>query len=480
MKRYFCVLLLFVGMLSTYATEITSSLDITVPSLVDGVYPNKRRAAIIEQNFKIKNIEQDSISFSIDPNSAFAICILSQWESFNEGTLQDTTFGELVDFFQFKVVVNGVDQSKQVHYSNGKLTIPVNLKKKSQQIAIHYRFISNHSQFYAALPTHPTASFARTDYCNSDLNETWYFTTDSISWESVKIHVPHNENLEILSNYKLKYQNYTYHFDFAHSVDDELTFFIVEKDYWLKKSISSEHTTVNFYTQKYFDIDTESWNPIHVTSPSEEKLEKDAQATLELCEQVRSFFNDSTDKTFDVFKCKYHNGFANNNKNNRYLVCYDSIYWDKYISMMPHEYFHCFMQYPPKGDSAYYFFTESMTVFGTLCIGYISKQSEKDLDYWMQLYGTYLSQNKELNETPILNINYGCRMASPVIYYKGPYMIYLFAKRIGLDNFIDILRRYYAYIRENSMFVTLENFEAFFKQNGVSDADWEYFVSLLS
>ena len=121
-----------------------------------------------------------------------------------------------------------------------------------------------------------------------------------------------------------------------------------------------------------------------------------------------------------------------------------------------------------------------MTVFGTLCIGYMNKQLESDLDSWMQMYGSYLPENKELNETPVLNIDYGCSVASDVIYYKGPYLIYLFTKRIGLDNFIDILRRYYAYIRENSLYVTLENFEAFFKQNGVSDDDWEYFVSLLS
>lgn len=483
MKRYLGIIFLFVGMLNMYAADITSSLDITVPPLVDGVYPHKRRAVFIEQNFLIKNIEQDSIRFSIDPNNTFATFLLSKWESYNEGTLQDDSFGKIIDFFQFKVVVNGVDQSKQIHFSNGKLTIPVNLKKKCQQIKIHYRYIHNHSQFYAGIPTRPTAQFARTDYCNDYPNKTWYFNADSISWEYVKIHVPHNENLEILSNYKLRYQNYTYHFDFAHSVDDELTFFIVEKDYWLKKSISNEHTKLNFCTQKYFDIDTLTWNPINVTSPSEEQLGKDAQATLELCEQIRSFFNDSTDKTFDVFKCKYTGGgFVNNNKNNRYLVCYDSIFWDKYISMMPHEYFHCFMQYPQDRDSMYYFFAESMTVFGTLCIGYINGTlTENDnIEYWMQMYGTYLSQAKEVSETPIINIDYGCRVATDVIYYKGPYMIYLFTKRIGLDNFIDILRRYYVYIRENSMYVTLENFEAFFKQNGVSDADWEYFVSLLS
>ncbi|MCR5050745.1 MAG: hypothetical protein K6A36_06630 [Paludibacteraceae bacterium] len=77
MKRYLGLIFLFVGMLNTYATEITSSLDITVPSLVDGVYPHKRRAAIIEQDFKIKNIEQDSIFLIL--KSCSIIAALRLW-----------------------------------------------------------------------------------------------------------------------------------------------------------------------------------------------------------------------------------------------------------------------------------------------------------------------------------------------------------------------------------------------------------------
>lgn len=485
MKHYFLVVFLFVGMVNIYATDIISSLDITIPPLEDGVFPHKRRAVFIEQNFKIKNMEQDSICFTISPNNAFSLSFLSQWESFNKGKLHDNSFEKLVDFFQFKVVVNGIDQSKQIHYANGKLTIPVT-PQKHQQIKICYRFICNNSQIYAGSPKHPTAPFVRTDYCYDSSDKAWYFTIDNITWKYIKIYVPHNENIEILSNYKLKHRDYTYCFDFTRAIEEDgLEFFIIEKDYCIKKSISSEHTKLNFYSQKYFDIDTLLWKPINVISPSEERVEKDAQATLEMCEQVRSFFNDPTDKTINVFKCNAGNMcFATVNKSNQYLVSYDSIFFDSEyynISKWQHEYVHCFIQYPQRDDSVYYFFDESMTVFLSLCIDYINrKQTMEDIDLLMDMYGTYLDQNAEVNETPIFNINYNCRIASEVIYYKGPYMIYLFAKRIGFDNFMDIIRKYYTYIRENSMTVTIENFEKFFKQNGVSESNWEYFISLLS
>lgn len=487
MKHYFLVVFLFVGMVNIYATDIISSLDVTVPQLEDSIPPTRRRAILVEQEFQIRNFQQDSINLSIS-QSALSLLFLQHWEA-NQGEAQDSIFQKRADIFQFKITADGQDVGKQIHYSNGKMTVPLSGKSKNHKLQINFRFISNQSQKYFDSPNHPTASFVRMDYFQNE----WYFILDSIIWDKIQIHVPHSENIELIANHPLKQKKDTYQVDLAHSTrDNGLAFSVIEKDLCVKKTLNSAHTKLNFYSSKYFDVDTISWKPINIISPSEEQVEKDAQATLKFCDQVRDFFYDQTDKTFHVFKCYTNRANFSYLTDNYIFVSFDSTLFDsRYYKTerWQHEFVHCFTADLVMEDSTLYLFSEGIATFCGWCMDYMNgdsvvysngKTPVVGLDSLMQRYEYYFSVMTEVKNTPVLNINYNCKWAAEVIYYKSPYVFYLFAKRIGMDKFIDIIRRYYAHLREQSLLVTLQSFEDFFKTNGVSDEDWEYFISLLS
>lgn len=475
--------------INLWAVDITSSLNVIVPQIEDSIEPVGRRAVRVEQDFQIRNYQQDSLDLFI-PQCALSVLILQEWEA-NQGEVQDSMFLVRANDFNFMITVDGQDVRKQFHYSDGKLTVPLSRKSKNHKLKIDFLFVSNHSQNYFNSPNHPTSLFVRTDY----FLDSWYFITqDSIIWKDIQIHVPHGDNIELISNHPLKQKKDTYWVDFAHSTRKYgLAFTIIEKDVCEKKTLSSAHTKLNFYSSKYFDLDTISWRPINIKSPSKEHLEKDAQATLKFCDQVRDFFYDQTDKTFYVFKCFTDMAnFSYLSDGDYIFVSFDStLFNDEYYKTQrwQHEFVHCFTAYKVVDDSIRYLFLEGIATFCGWCMDYMNGDSVVysqgptpiiGLDSLMQRYDYYFSVMTEVKNTPILNINYSCKWATEVIYYKCPYVFYLLAKRVGMDKFIDIIRRYYVHIQAQSLMITLHNFEEFLKANGVSDEDWLYFISLIS
>ena len=67
---------------------------------------------------------------------------------------------------------------------------------------------------------------------------------------------------------------------------------------------------------------------------------------------------------------------------------------------------------------------------------------------------------------------------SYVIYKKTPYVIHQFAKSIGEERFLSAVQDYYKTVNQTSV-SSFEQFEKVMKRHGISDQQWDGFVSLL-
>ena len=152
--------------------------------------------------------------------------------------------------------------------------------------------------------------------------------------------------------------------------------------------------------------------------------------------------------------------------------------------VLTHELTHCYMPYDnAKGDSvAYLLFQESLVEYVTKQVLYRGNPQALDSasTWW---YNKYVSAKEREVSIITQRQNKANRTGvntSAVTYYKTPYILHQFAKRIGEEYFVELLKGYFRYVRtEKDNITSLSDFEHYLKAHGVSDEDWEWLYHAL-
>lgn len=167
-----------------------------------------------------------------------------------------------------------------------------------------------------------------------------------------------------------------------------------------------------------------------------------------------------------------------------YSVVSDSSDLRRDAHILTHELTHCYMPYyNAKGDSvAYLLFEESLVEYVTKQVLYRDNPQALDSAYtWW--YDKYVSEEERQVSIITQRQNKANRTGgntSAVTYYKTPYVLHQFAKRIGEEYFVGLLKGYYRYVRtEKDNITSLSDFEHYLKVHGVSDEDWAWLYNAL-
>lgn len=139
--------------------------------------------------------------------------------------------------------------------------------------------------------------------------------------------------------------------------------------------------------------------------------------------------------------------------------------------------------YNAKGDSvAYLLFEESLVEYVMKQVLYRGNPQALDSAYaWW--YNKYVSEEEREVSIITQRQNRANRTGvntSFVTYNKTPYVLHQFAKQIGEEYFVELLKGYYRYVRtEKDNITSLSDFEHYLKTRGVSNEDWEWLHNAL-
>ena len=481
MKKYFYLFLVILCVACDKTLQTTTSLDVQFQSSTWSVASKDivcKWNLVIKQTFEVANYNKDTFCLYMGKTNNFFANYLEEWTHLDHSKPYDKDMETFAK--NFKLIINGIDYSKSCVYENSTLAFSLP-KRKKHNIEIQYLMTSYCWILPFIYNYVPTSIYAQDLYSCDDVAkyEQWYFSTDNMEWKKVTIHSP-NDNTTILANYPLKKEGNDYIFDFKLAKkEDGLWFSVFEENLYTKNQYRINNTTFNFYSQKYFDVDSVG-NLTDIHAEPDSIITKDLQATQAICENIVHLFDDTIHRTLNIFQGDFGNGRCSGfiSKNHNYVILLDTSRFDEdyYAQKWHHEFIHCFLSYPNDDDKkTLYLFTEGMVVYLDYCL-YHRNDSISELDKHFER--NYASLSEEVKNTPIFYLD---RSADyQVIYTKSAYIIYQLTKRIGVEKFNTILKNYYAVLNANGDYVTLDGFEEFLKTNGVFNEDWEYFISLLS
>jgi hypothetical protein len=160
------------------------------------------------------------------------------------------------------------------------------------------------------------------------------------------------------------------------------------------------------------------------------------------------------------------------------VIILDTSFWSSHSLI--HEMIHVFNKYNDNKEYGYYFFEESIVEYLAVCLWYDDLQ-KRDSVFTSKL--NYYNDLKKmgLHDISIFDINknefqlhdtFGG--TSPIIYLKTPCIINEFAKSIGDNIFLSIIKKYYKNVKNKKM-QKWSDFKKTFISNGISKTQLDNF-----
>lgn len=311
----------------------------------------------------------------------------------------------------------------------------------------------------------------------------WYFTlqnmTDTVKFQDFIINVP-NDNIYFFATCPYKRYKRQYVFDTQKTRDVDISFFILEKDFYERYPITP-NITVYFTRGSFIDIKRQIVKPLgEIDKYTIKKRIEYIKNGINKIENILCITNTNKIDIADMYwkNGKYREGHAYNTSDNSYFLLVDSSFWRQ--ENLIHELLHCYTKFDYDKDSSKYFFSESMIEY---LATYISSGTvlERDNKFNSKIICYLKDYSKDsISIFKIKNNQWGNEQETmPIIYLKTPFIIHSFAKRIGEDRFISILKQFYKQVRANNNIVLFHDFEDIVKANGVSEMDWLLFKNAL-
>jgi len=282
--------------------------------------------------------------------------------------------------------------------------------------------------------------------------------------------------------------------------NNDITFYLLKKNYYDKMSFKDRTINVNLFMNKGVEIEDTIFNKNdtvrkHLVHPKRfinlNKNQIICTTKLALNKVIDIFnFDDSlclnivdANLTMKDYKDKeYTWGKTIESANKSSVIILDTSFW--FSHSLAHEMIHVFNRYNYNKEYGYYFFEESMVEYLSICIWYNNLQKRdsvfvNNLNYYNNLMKTGLHNMSifEINKNEFqLHDTFGG--TSPIIYLKIPCIINEFAKSIGQANFLAILKKYYANVKKKKQ-QKWSDFKDTFIKNGISERQWNDFEKKL-
>jgi len=413
----------------------------------------------ITQSFQIQRSNKDTICFVLDNPSQF---------SFLNAL-----------YFQ-KLYIKEKSTNDTIPYTFVSDTLKVVPPKKDCIIEIHYYY---QPDYFMIGNEYATCLFC--PYQQSWFS--WYFSIPNMKINDVIVSV--HEQIYFFANLMQKKTDKGKIYLSSDSIPENgISFFWIDKQYYEQiKTIIHTHQ-YNLYLFKGFTL-TDDSTSCYTLMPPLQKADNclinmhisDLNKAVKGIEQIfqKNVNFDIVEAFLDISqgddRIRWGSAFLLSDSN--VFIFMDTSFWSghNYLHEMVHAYNDIL---PPKSDSSYYFFHESMTEYLAVYFRY-NKQMRDSVYETKILKYINLKQDYirifEIDKSEV-SLDFGGTFG--VTYLKTPFVINSFAKKIGENKFIDILSLFYEQVRKTKI-INFQEFETVFKSNGVSDKDWDWFVENL-
>ena len=327
----------------------------------------------------------------------------------------------------------------------------------------------------------------------------WFFINNDLYLENILFSVPYKEFYFWADNTNA-INDSLYKTDISEIENNNISFYIIKKQFYEEKSVTEQNVICNFYFSKGVVIDT---TEVVYNGKLDKKISYIPQNTNKIIQndKIIDKTKEAIQKIIDIFD---YNKSVQLNVVDAYLTIKDfednlflwgnttkvsdNEFWLLVDTSMLsrinfHEFIHPFFDNSlSKNDIAPYFFNESVIEYVAVLLAYPNfKERDSVFNKKNEFYNT-LNTN-ELDCKSIFkvvkneyNMDGSQGGSSAVIYEKTPYKIHKFAEDIGSNKFIYILSQFYknANIKRE---VSFSDFEKIMKQNGVTNKQWNDFIT---
>lgn len=308
----------------------------------------------------------------------------------------------------------------------------------------------------------------------------WYFLMEEMEITDVSIQLP-NTHTTLLANTNIHQQDslsYTLEMknrQFPCGID----FCVLEKDLFdITKANIGKNTNLSMYFLKDQSLNNDSSD----SKPTIDKQYRKIQ-TRQMCKSIKQasrLFQDKEPRTISILHCLYPGGTHCVKGNGHHVILMDTSFFDgRNKELFQHELVHCYMPWVDFADSLYdpnglFLFVESIPQYFSIYLYY--EKDMKGLEHcWQDVYEQLPDSVKEMS---IMDATSRQKEQRLVIYYKTPWVIYQFAKKIGFDRFNSIFVKYMQYAKQ-VRHVSIPELKQVFLENGITEEEWESFATML-
>jgi hypothetical protein len=436
--------------------EVLSNEDIETSS-VKCMYHNICK---ITQRFYVLKSHQDTLLFRLDYPSQFAFLNKFYFQQLKIRMMDDT-----IKELPFEFVNDGI-----------KIINP----KQNSTIEISYFYQPDYLMYGNELTTYTFTPYQNTWH-------SWYFSVENMQLNRVLFTLP--DHLKIFVNQPYVQTHNQIQLLLDDSRKKDISFFLSEKKYYATSNTKIDSNFINLFLFKDVIETGDSSSLSAAYLPANRVTDKLCEQYISMLQadlkQIKQVFNkkvtiDVVDACLDISnedgEIRWGSGFCITDQH--ILVIMDTSYWNSHLYL--HEIIHLYTGVLPDiQDSSYYFFNESMTEFLAVLFKY-TQDKERDSVFVGKLAKFHQLDN---NHNSIFDVKVnvgeiGLGGSYGIIYLKTPFVIYSFAKKVGVDVFVRVLSEFYKVIEKTNS-VNMDVLKNICKNNGVSDADWLWFINNL-
>ncbi|MDR1983586.1 MAG: hypothetical protein LBQ28_02010 [Prevotellaceae bacterium] len=365
-------------------------------------------------------------------------------------------------------------ECKNAYFDFDGRVMKIETQKKDCEIQIEYTTYNN---FFLHTDSLKMLAFI-SPYISHKIS--WYFSPnydDTIRFENLTLKVPENTYFFATCPYEKQGQQYI--LNTKETQDKDVSFFLLEKDYYEKYEIKPN---INVFFSRGVFADFKNKTRIPLDSLDKKIVDNRINIVKNAVEKIENIFENNNDYIIDIADAyrnrgKFFEGNVYRTSDNSSFGFIDTAFWN--ISSFIHEFIHCYTPYAK--DSSGYFFQESMTEYIAQYI-YYEDAAERDKVFTDRML--IFSRHKDIVNKSIfelddnytnMKLGYG---TSSIIYEKIPFIIHTLAKRVGEDKFINILKQFYKQAKEKGR-TDFRDFENIIKSNEVTERDWRLFRDAL-
>lgn len=467
---FICILFVLPSVLT--AQNIHSTLSVKVvdaperDSLGFFFYPYKLN---VTQDFDIQTLPNDTLHLRLE----------------NVGMFQaikrpETAFYELIpDMAVYAKKRGGKYRETDFSFDGVNLTIP---KNEQTHVRVAYGYYNDHCFRTMSFP------YACGLLQYNSASNSWYFTSgkSDIRFDKVCFEVPDSAELFVNCTATTDDKGLI-SVDLSKQKFKDITFYLVDKKWYEIHPFDVDDVKVRLFLSQRDSVVNEGVLPQPLSHLADTYITERKERVCEILTALNRLFPEETVREVTILEeklrtrdDKYAYGMAiHTSDDHRHAIFIDHKFWK--TSDLTHELVHAYLNYYCEQIDARYFFDESLIEYFANYVFY-PDEHERDkafmnkIEYFLGLPG---DQSQSIFDVTLNHVNTETgEGTNGIIYYKVPFLIHQFAKKIGEEKFVAAVRALNLQAKETGS-LTFDGFGKILMESGVSEKDWEQFKDLI-